>query len=219
MGQIYHLILAKELLASNAITLGVSPEQLAQIKVSVYVEVSQLPQPCLWLSYDITFPSLTLGAQLQWPHWSAHNVQFTDYLWEQTCLECFLATDDQSYVEVNANPNGQYAIYSFENYRTPSTLPPTPLLQSHSTQRAFLNWDNERRFGTDSHDFQRTIGIPLAQLPFDVTSAHSAVLLHPCVILYFGSTPLYFASAHPSPADFHLRHYWPTYPQSSLSNT
>src|SRR5690606_16421397 len=36
--------------------------------------------------------------------------------------------------------DGRYALYEFESYRNPATLPPTPLLQTDGQTRAFINW-------------------------------------------------------------------------------
>src|ERR1700747_208984 len=41
----------------------------------------------------------------------------TDGLWKSTCFEAFIATGTTSYVELNFAPSGQWAAYSFENYR------------------------------------------------------------------------------------------------------
>src|SRR5699024_1157946 len=79
---------------------------------------------------------------------------FADYLWEQTCLECFLAgrlinsavsinennNKTNPYLEINASPDGCYALYQFADYRNPATLPPTPLLQGDGQTRASMDW-------------------------------------------------------------------------------
>lgn len=41
----------------------------------------------------------------------------TNGLWKSTCFEAFIATGTTSYVELNFAPSGQWAAYSFENYR------------------------------------------------------------------------------------------------------
>lgn len=41
----------------------------------------------------------------------------TDGLWKSTCFEAFIATGGTSYIELNFAPSGQWAAYSFENYR------------------------------------------------------------------------------------------------------
>jgi len=183
MSQTFHLCLATDTLAADAQTLGVTIEELQSIEVEVIVTLAQTnqiaqtanitrstqqPEWCLQLDYHITLPLKSLAAQLDWPTWQPTQVGFADYLWEQTCLECFLAggliTDrlinnsvsindvnkigidgvdankTSAYIEVNASPDGRYALYEFESYRNPATLPPTPLLQTDGQTRAFINW-------------------------------------------------------------------------------
>ena len=177
MSQTFHLCLATDTLAADAQTLGVTIEDLESIQVEVIVTLAQTnqiarstqqPEWYLQLDYHITLPLKSLAAQLDWPTWQPTQVGFADYLWEQTCLECFLAggliTDrlidnsvsindaneigidgvdankTNAYIEVNASPDGRYALYEFTSYRNPATLPPTPLLQADGQTRAFINW-------------------------------------------------------------------------------
>ena len=183
MSQTFHLCLATDTLAADAQTLGVTIEDLQSIQVEVIVTLAQTnqiaqtaqitrstqqPEWYLQLDYRITLPLKSLAAQLDWPTWQPTQVGFADYLWEQTCLECFLAggliTDrlinnsasindvneigidgvdankTSAYIEVNASPDGRYALYEFTSYRNPATLPPTPLLQPDGQTRAFINW-------------------------------------------------------------------------------
>ena len=183
MSQTFHLCLATDTLAADAQTLGVTMEGLQSIQVEVIVTLAQTnqvaqtaqitrstqqPEWYLQLDYHITLPLKSLAAQLDWPTWQPTQVGFADYLWEQTCLECFLAggliTDrlinnsvsindvneigidgadankTSAYIEVNASPDGRYALYEFTSYRNPATLPPTPLLQADEQTRAFINW-------------------------------------------------------------------------------
>lgn len=183
MSQTFHLCLATDTLAADAQTLGVTIEDLQSIEVEVIVTLAQTnqiaqtaqitrstqqPEWYLQLDYHITLPLKSLAAQLDWPTWQPTQVGFADYLWEQTCLECFLAggliTDrlinnsvsindineigidgvdankTSAYIEVNASPDGRYALYEFTSYRNPATLPPTPLLQPDGQTRAFINW-------------------------------------------------------------------------------
>ena len=177
MSQTFHLCLATDTLAADAQTLGVTIEELQSIEVEVIVTLAQTnqiarstqqPEWYLQLDYHITLPLKSLAAQLDWPTWQPTQVGFADYLWEQTCLECFLAgglinsrlinnsasindvneigidgTDankTNAYIEVNASPDGRYALYEFTSYRNPATLPPTPLLQPDGQTRAFINW-------------------------------------------------------------------------------
>ena len=183
MSQTFHLYLATDTLAADAQTLGVTIEDLQSIQVEVIVTIAQTnqiaqttnitqsaqqPEWYLQLDYHITLPLKSLAAQLDWPTWQPTQVGFADYLWEQTCLECFLAgglinsrlinnsasindineigidgvdaNKTSAYIEVNASPDGRYALYEFESYRNPATLPPTPLLQPDGQTRAFINW-------------------------------------------------------------------------------
>ena len=61
--------------------------------------------------------------------------QRTDDLWTTTCFEAFLTTPgEQRYWEINLAPNGDWAVYQFDRYRsgqTPQKLstPPTVTLQ------------------------------------------------------------------------------------------
>lgn len=41
----------------------------------------------------------------------------TDGLWNSTCFETFIGTGEASYVELNFATSGQWAAYSFTNYR------------------------------------------------------------------------------------------------------
>lgn len=153
MSQLFQLQLATENLDANAQQLGVSVSQLLAIQITV--SATLIPQSTLqlYLNYEIQLPNQYLADQLTWPQWQQQQVKFTDYLWEQTCLECFIASElepvandtttieyPNSYIEINASPNGSYAVYEFNSYRQPSSLPPTPLLQPNSNQRANINW-------------------------------------------------------------------------------
>ena len=178
MSQTFNLYLATDTLAADAKQLGVAIEDLQSIQVEVIVTLVQTakrtqteqiaqsteqPEWQLQLDYRVTLPLKSLAAQLDWPIWQPAQVGFVDYLWEQTCLECFLAgtlidstasinnTNEMGidsidgnktspYIEINANPDGRYALYQFKSYRNPATLPPTPLLQADGQTRAFINW-------------------------------------------------------------------------------
>ncbi|SNT70558.1 hypothetical protein [Psychrobacter sp. LV10R520-6] len=237
MSQIFNLRLATETSAIDAQQLGVTIEQLQRIRVDVSATIIQQPKPYLWLTYQIKLPHPSLAAKLNWPVWEQEQVGFSDYLWEQTCLECFIETgfiaadssvnnnpvNDSSindskakgYIEVNASPNGRYALYQFNSYRNPSTLPPNPLLRTDGRTRAHIDW-NDSTFTPHSHYehdpcfYERSFGLPLNQLsnqPFAIKPI-AIERLHPCVILWFGEIVLYFAPNHASPPDFHQQQYW-----------
>ena len=184
MSQTFNLYLATDTLAADAQQLGVMIEDLQNIQVEVIATLAQTvkrtqteqiaqsieqPEWQLQLDYRVILPLKSLAAQLDWPTWQSAQVSFADYLWEQTCLECFLAgtlidstvsmnsailinrdskTDinnadmnkTTAYIEINANPDGRYALYHFKSYRNPTILPPTPLLQADGQTCAFINW-------------------------------------------------------------------------------
>ena len=178
MTQTFHLQLATDTLLIDAAQLGLSPKQLQHISVEVQADIIQQPKPCLWLTYYIQLAYASLAAQLNWPTWQQAHVSFTDYLWEQTCLECFIGkfTNDSSidlsnckqsaeYIEINVSPSGRYALYKFDDYRSPATLPPTPLLQANYN-RAYIDWGNN-----------------LSNLAFDNVPAFKLSLVHPAPII------------------------------------
>ena len=243
MSQIFALRLATETLAKDTQQLGVTVADLQDISVQVRATLGEQPTAYLQLEYYVTLPIKSLAAQFNWSMWQSEQVGFTDYLWENTCLECFLAaslTNSSSedsdefintnrttaYIEINASPNGQYALYKFDSYRSPATLPPRPLMQADGQKRAAIDW-----IGTSNHskplidstmsahstyNYQRSFRVPLSSL-MTLTSlhekadcSHAAIIkyIHPCVILSFGETTLYFAPEHASPPDFHNRQYW-----------
>ena len=252
MTQTFKLGLATETLAADAEQLSVTPTQLQDIQVTVEVTFIQQPIPRLSLTYHIQLFNSYLAAQLNWAEWQATNVSFTDFLWEQTCLECFIASgfdkhnETTSYIEINASPNGHYALYQFESYRNPASLPPPPLLQANKKTRAYIDWHNDTDDSNNKtipkvvraltpflahraidscdssniifiprYDYYRTFSIPVVQLLLPLDKSHTQheqnrfiKLIHPCVILQFGQTPLYYAPVHASPPDFHQRVYW-----------
>ncbi|OLF39022.1 MULTISPECIES: hypothetical protein [unclassified Psychrobacter] len=242
MSQLFTLRLATETLSADAEQIGVCIEELQNIRISVKASLV-LSERKLWLSYQIHLPSAMLAAKLDWPVWQQSRVCFTDYLWQRTCLECFVsskvADETTNYIEINASPNGQYALYKFDDYRTPSTYPPLPLSQADGTTKAKITWakslSNQQveqvnslkphpilanhsvdlsstRF-TSKYQYQRCFGVSLDQLSLDSDNCYLSddtgiKLIHPCVILQFCETNLYFASAHATPPDFHQRRYW-----------
>lgn len=238
MSQLFDLCVAIETLTEDAQTLGVTVKDLERIKVQVSAVIIKQLQAYLQLQYRVMLPNESLAAQLDWPKWQSKQVAFTDYLWQQTCLECFLATSLDSsndlkengktdniiqtmpYIEINASPSGQYALYKFDRYRYPSTLPPKPLFKNDGKTRADLDWiamndypeppEDCKKLTNRRYQYQRTFKVPLALWHNQVDCSDNSLIthIHPCVILYFGDTALYFASNHPSPPDFHNRQYW-----------
>ena len=240
MSQSFDLRLATENLVADAQQLDVTVETLQNISVQVNATLIEQPDAYLELEYFVTLPTESLATQFNWSRWQSEQVGFKDYLWEQTCLECFLAgflisnncsdnsnkSNDKNkttaYIEINASPDGQYALYEFDSYRSPAILPPKPLMQADGQTRAAIDWieiNDDSKLQIDStvahtlYQYQRRFRVPLglfAPLHDKVESRNDTLVkyIHPCVILYFGDTALYFAPKHASPPDFHNRQYW-----------
>ena len=239
MNQFFNLVIATETLENDAQQLDVTVEELQRICVKVNAKIVRQPVLQLQLTYQITLPSQMLANQLAWPTWQQARVGFVDYLWEETCLECFFSGDTLSdediteiqdaepYIEINANPDGRYALYKFKSYRQPATLPPTPLYEADGHTRASIEWtDNinaqdiiqNSLFDKSSvvhslYYYERGFNVPLVELPNQKYAIANTIIeqIHPCVILQLGETTLYFASNHASPPDFHNRDYWPKF--------
>ncbi len=159
MSQVIKLRAATATLIEVANTLGVSTTQLHLIEVVAEISITSAPTPRLNLTYNLKLPR-PFAAQLEWSQWQPKYVGFSDYLWEHTCLECFLGTaqygastvnanhadasrvkTDTAYIEINASPSGRYAVYRFDSYRSPATLPPPRLLLTDN-RHASIHWDN-----------------------------------------------------------------------------
>ncbi len=219
MTQNLNLTLATDSINTDAKNIGVSVDCLEQIEVCVSVDIIQKPEPSLLLHFRIRLFDDTLADQLDWPDWQPQNVSSQDYLWERTCLECFIKgtplNQDQTnrYIEINVSPSGHYAFYKFESYRNPATLPPIPLLKRDTTSgHADIIWHETNMMNAinNTGTYQRKFAIPLAQLPQDIFDYQSLTIerFNLSVILYFASTPLYFAPGYLTPPDFHDQRYW-----------
>ena len=236
MSQTFTLCMATDTLVDDAQQIGVTVDELRRIGIQVTAEIVHQPTLHLQLTYYITVPTPSLAAKLNWPAWQTKQIGFSDYLWEETCLECFItgslaknevdyAKNAESYIEINASPDGRYALYRFESYRNPSTLPPTPLYHMDRHKRIGIYWEDkssQQRSPVDTSlstksslastipSYERRFGILLNQLPKQQYALNNTVVeyIHPCVILKFNETALYFAPRHASPPDFHNRHYW-----------
>ncbi|MGO2277734.1 MULTISPECIES: hypothetical protein [unclassified Psychrobacter] len=255
MNQSFNLRIATETIAKDAQQMSVSIEELESISIEVSAKITQQPALQLVLTYRVILPSQTLANQLNWPIWQQAQVNFTDYLWEETCLEFFIAgsklndskVNDEdivtthqtmphnilfqhspSYVEVNASPDGRYALYQFESYRNPAALPPVPLYEADRTTRVSIDWNDHKDLTAISVEslssstptvvqsafrYERSFSLPITQLPNQQYAVANIMIeqIHPCVILWFGETDLYFATSHASPPDFHNRDYWPNF--------
>ena len=71
------------------------------------------------------------------------SAQRKDNLWQHTCFEAFIAApDDSSYIEFNFSPSGEWAIYTFDTYRSGMTAidATPPIVTMHgNTNRLQLN--------------------------------------------------------------------------------
>jgi hypothetical protein len=116
---------------------------------------------------------------------------FADELWRHTCLEAFIGTaDSTAYREFNFAPNGQWAAYSFTNYRQRDLgwrPAQAPHIETHATPDGLI--------------LEATISA--AQLPADAGILHIGLT---AVIETKDSTISYWALTHPGERpDFHLR--------------
>ena len=237
MNQSFNLCMATETIVNDAQQLGVTVDELQRICINVRAQIIRQPSLYLQLTYQLTLPNQLLAKQLNWSVWQQAQARFDDYLWEETCLECFIAgrlindenlTDAQKatpYIEINANPDGRYALYQFESYRNPATLPPTSLYAADGQARASINWINNVKptlryvenplfndpsLANKPHHYERSFNVPVIQRSNKQYTIANTVIkqIHPCVILWFGEIALYFAPNHASPPDFHNRSYW-----------
>ena len=233
MNQSFDLSIATDLLEHDAQQIGVPIDELRHISIIVIAKIVRQPTLQLQLSYQINLPSQALANQLVWPTWQQTRVGFTDYLWQETCLECFITgsttSDKESvlrqqtapYVEINVSPDGRYALYKFKSYRNPNSLPPTPLYNANGQARATIDWTcyekkqplsikDELSTAHVLHHYERCFGINVIELPNQKYSVANMVIeqIHPCVILQIGERTLYFAPSHASPPDFHHQDYW-----------
>lgn len=205
----FDLILSQDSLNDDAKKLGVMPALLTAIRVSVSARLEIAPCPYLSLTYQIDLPA-PLVDLVYWPDWQADRAVWSDFLWQRSCLECFIGQSGESgYVEINAAPSGEMAIYQFSEYRLPNQLPPMPLI-TPKDQLAVIDWQDFDQSGS-KEQFQRQFGLDLTQLALPLlplSSSMSRLQLHPCVILSVGDVSLYFAPSHAAPPDFHDRSYW-----------
>ena len=188
MNQSFNLCIATETIAKDAQQLGVSIEALENISIEVSAEIIQQPALKLVLTYKVILPSQTLPNQFNWPTWQQTQVNFTDYLWEETCLECFIAgsevdgskINNEDVVAIHHPQPGRYAVYQFEGYRNPAALPPAPLYETDETTRASINWRNCKELADISGEnplsstptvvqtpfrYERSFSLPITQLP------------------------------------------------------
>lgn len=139
------------------------------------------------------------------------NAKPNDYLWENNCIELFLADENQYYFEVNASPNGAFALYGFDDYRKPDQMPPKP-----TNKLAFIWQENKINVVSyplaSGNDGIIKNFISVFKYKLLLPKAFSPIKINPCVILYRDingkKEPIYYAVNHANPPDFHDKKYW-----------
>lgn len=138
-----------------------------------------------------------------WLHLTQAGNQSTrqDYLWEQNCLECFFEFANQAdYTEMNFAPNpandgnNHYNLYHFDDYRTPNTLPPKQTSGQVVAILEHLQTDN-------THAYHLKVSFNHNHVP-------NISKINPCVILYQDNQPIFYATHHANPPDFHNKAFW-----------
>ncbi|MEC7119048.1 MAG: DOMON-like domain-containing protein [Pseudomonadota bacterium] len=158
---------------------------------AVQLEVIVTPQPqcCLQVDYILSDPD----SQVLWPA-TMTLPRRLDFLWEHTCLELFIKTDEQpDYVEINASPCGAWQAYRFDDYRSPKHLPPNPDFRIRL-----------QRLSVYHHHLR--MQLDLSRL----VKAGQMLQIGTCAVLEhnFGSNS-YWALRHSAlPADFHRQQDW-----------
>ncbi len=166
---------------------------------SIHAVIS-LADDALWVSFFIEKSSLsTAFAPTAMP-----MATLSDYLWENHCLELFFKqADNPAYTEINAAPHGHYAIYAFDDYRSPDVMPP---VASHDFS---FHWQAVDTVSLGGYDFY--------QYSFYITPADKAVLAvshyQLSAIIYLSDNkdnklPVYYAIRHHNPPDFHAAAAW-----------
>lgn len=149
----------------------------------------------LCLSYFIKHTSW-----LDFPDFDPKHMTHQDYLWQDNCLECFFELNQsQGYLEINLAPNGAFATYRFTDYRTPNTLPPPrdDKLSLYQIRKHTVAGWHTRHVGIKFNEYFATPPCHLSKI-------------HPTAILYREGNPIFYATRHANPPDFHDKRYWQT---------
>ncbi|WP_227431090.1 hypothetical protein [Psychrobacter sp. I-STPA6b] len=196
--------------------------------VTTTANTSQQQQHRLNLHYQIHLNECKTPKTLPWFIWEkiSKHPQPKDYLWQSTCLECFVAGNKNNtphhhneYLELNVASSGHYALYHFDNYRTPDSMPPNhlsclladkykPELQINADPRPILlQGKTPSHYPEEPHTLNRHISINIHMLSHLWDSLSS---IQPALILQDQHTKqhLYFAPQHATPPDFHLNSLW-----------
>ncbi len=112
-----------------------------------------------------------------------------DELWRHTCVEAFLATGPESYLEFNVSPDGSWAAYAFLGYRRRAEDPALP--------------PPDVRVSTASHALGLEADIDVGAVA-DLAGAPEIRTSLAAVVEETGGPTSYWALRHPSPQpDFH----------------
>lgn len=145
---------------------------------------------------DILFSYHLQGplARVRFPETSrAHIGQFRDSLWERTCFEAFVESEGQSYHEFNFSPDGNWAHYLFEGYRS------TRQAQQDSRIRICT------RGSSNNYHLQARCTLAAGLLPMQ----HGARLGLNAILLLKDHSRQFWALAHrPGAPDFHDCRTW-----------
>jgi hypothetical protein len=114
-----------------------------------------------------------------------------DYLWEQTCFECFFGPKGQTnYWEINLSPAGHWAFYRFSNHRA-EIMQPEPAYA-------------ELPFTVTQTSEALTISLSVSLDPI-IAHNQSLEVGITAVIKTKANQESYWALKHGEPADFHNR--------------
>ncbi len=117
-----------------------------------------------------------------------------DNLWQTTCFECFFGTpDSDSYIEINASPNGNWQAYRFNSYRELTSTHDKVSVQVQTN----IYSSGEKSIALD---------IEFHEPPFVTPATRDYWNISISVVLERESGDhLYFAGSHPQDKpDFHL---------------
>lgn len=135
---------------------------------------------------------------LQFNDFYHDKIAKADNLWQETCLECFISLNGERYLEINATPDGRYAVYEFDSHRTPN--PPTP------SDKITLSWradDNDNTLV-----YERHFSLDVSAVADFLDPVLCETFINPTVILMINNKPHYFASHHGDTLDFHDKNHW-----------
>ncbi len=162
------------------------PFSAEPMSYSVQAKVERLQNKLVF-----TFELIDPQNEVFWQH--GNEIKRQDYLWESTCFEAFIGSNDQTnYFELNLAPSLEWNLYRFTHYRTPSAMPPTPVLEP-----ALIKFD------VNSQTISAEIDLVALNL------ADIEIKLGLTAVLKTAETIHYFAIQHPIPhADFHDAMGW-----------